>query len=90
MRQVRMGLNDGLDVSVYADLMYSVTDMKSIRESLLSEIYTDNDKGYGKKTIDEATGIIMHISDDYLTAYVTLPRKPVEITIPDFLKNSKR
>ena len=85
MRQIRMGLNDGLDVSVYADLMYSVTDMKSIRESLLSEIYTDNDKGYGKKTIDEATGIIMHISDDYLTAYVTLPRKKEEITMADVM-----
>lgn len=85
MRQIRMGLNDGLDVSVYADLMYSVTDMKSIRESLLSEVYTDNDKGYGKKTVDEATGIIMHISDDYLTAYVTLPRKKEEITMADVM-----
>lgn len=51
MREIRQGLEDGLDVSSYCGLIYSATDMKEKRLGLLREKTTKPNKSNGKESI---------------------------------------
>ena len=38
MQEIRLGLKEGLDVSVYAKREYNVSQMREIREKLLEDV----------------------------------------------------
>lgn len=75
MREIRWGLMDHLPVHEYAKLLYSATDMRERRAELLCKAYQKKAKGYEKIFHDEDTGIRIHISDDYISAYLLIPEK---------------
>lgn len=75
MREIRRGLMDGIDVSGYARLIVAATDMRRERYRLTAEAYAKNPSGYGRQICDEDTGIQIRISDNYMEAYVTIPKR---------------
>lgn len=74
MREIRWGLMDHLPVEEFAKLVYSPTDMKEYRAELLRKTYRKKAQGYEKIFLDDDTGIQIHISDDYISAYLMIPR----------------
>ncbi len=86
MREIRLGLWDHLDVSSYASLVLSATDMRKKRYALFAAAYKENPKGYKKRMKDDETGILVHISDDYMKASLTIPKKlPFQPTPSDLM-----
>ncbi len=75
MHQIRIGLELGLDVSSYAKLIYSTSDMKKMRSKLFNDKYKIVSDCYGRTLKDEETGISIRLSNDLLSAYVTLPEE---------------
>lgn len=73
MREIRLGLLDGLDVSQYARFYYSRSDMKKMRHKLFRKKYSEKMSGFGRDIYDESTGISMRISDDCMSAFLTVP-----------------
>lgn len=73
MREIRWGLMDHLPVQEFAKLIYSPEDMKEYRAKLLRKAYRKKAKGYEKILLDDDTGIQIHISDDYLSAFLLIP-----------------
>lgn len=81
MREIRFGLENGLDVASYAKLILSTTDMNQKRKKLFAEGYKADPKQYGRTVVDDSTGVQLRISDDCMSAYLKLPKKPLsEIT----------
>lgn len=74
MREIRWGLMDHLPVQEFSKLIYSSTDMKTIRAEMLGKAYMKKAKGYEKIFIDDDTGIQIHISDDYISACLLIPK----------------
>ena len=75
MREIRRGLMDGIDVSGYARLIMAATDMRKERHKLTAQAYLENPNGFGKLIFDEDTGLQIRVSDDYMEAYVTIPKR---------------
>ena len=73
MHELRMGLLNGVDVKLFSNLMLSATDMRQIRMELTSEAYHNRQTGYGRKIIDENSGLQIRISDDCMDAFILLP-----------------
>lgn len=75
MREIRRGLLDGVDVRGYARLIMAATDMRKERHRLVAQAYHKNPNGYGRLICDEDTGLQIRISDNYMEAYVTIPKR---------------
>lgn len=73
MREIRLGLLDRLDVSQYAKFYYSRSDMKKVRHKLFRKKYYEKPSGFGRNIYDESLMIHMRISDDCMSAYMTVP-----------------
>lgn len=87
MREIRLGLLDHLDVSAYAKLMLSATDMRRIRKVLFNEAYKAKEKHFGRTVEDEATGVLLRISEDCLEAYMRIPEGAgTDLAEPDLLQ----
>ncbi len=81
MREIRFGLENGLDAASYAKLILSATDMYQSRTKLFAEAYKADPKKYGRSVTDDSTGIQVRVSDDCMSAYITIPKRPLsEIT----------
>lgn len=73
MREIRLGLLDGLDVSQYACFYFSKSDMKKMRHKLFRKKYGEKMSGFGREIYDESTMISIRISDDCMSAFLTVP-----------------
>jgi hypothetical protein len=73
MKQIRLGLEYGLDVSDFAKLILSASDMKRKRMEMLTKAYGKKDVSFGKTVVDEDTGIEIRISDDCMAAFIQIP-----------------
>lgn len=87
MHEIRLGLVNHLDVSSYARLVLSSGDMRNIRKALLSEAYQKDPTGFGRTVKDIDTGIILRISDDLMSAFITLsPDSRQDLTQEDIIQ----
>lgn len=73
MRELRMGIMNHVNASLYAKLMLSATDMRQIRLELSAEAYRKHPNGYAYHFTDENSGLVIRISDDCMSACITLP-----------------
>lgn len=90
MREIRWGLLDQLPVEDFAKLFYIAPDMRERRIELLRRTYLERRDGYEKILPDSDTGIQVHISDDYMSAYLLIPKHIERNFTENELKNILR
>jgi uncharacterized protein (DUF342 family) len=73
MREIRLGLENGLDVSSYARLILSVGDMKRMRRELIAEMYRENPTCLARDIYDEEEDVYIRISENCMEAYLKVP-----------------
>ena len=80
MREIRMGLEDGLDVSRYSSLMYPATDMAVKRAYLAAGIVDERPQGVGEGKAIAYNNFEIKVTPDQMTAYFQLTGKRTGIT----------
>lgn len=75
MHEIRLGVMQGIDVSAFAKSNFTPESMRNTRRLLLSNRYNQNPTGHEMVYADDEYGIIIHISDDCMSAYVTMTDK---------------
>ena len=87
MREIRLGLMERLDVSDYARLICSLSDMKKAHQRLFTEQFKKDRHKLDSTIKDYSSGISVCTKEGHMKAYFKLTEKlPEDFTVPAFFR----